>query len=63
MPVETLVPESNRELARHKLEFSLEGIIIEVDIDSGELVRVISSNPGDYLLYQPGHKINFIPQL
>lgn len=62
MPSESLVPETEAEIAQNKLEFALEGMIIEVDINSGELIRIISSNPGNYLLYQPGNKINFIPQ-
>ncbi|MGM0502151.1 MAG: YlzJ-like family protein [Bacillota bacterium] len=42
-----------------RLEFNLQGMVMEVDLDSGKLLRVISSNPRDYLLYQPGLEVGF----
>lgn len=61
MPEEILLPRDN--LDNNKMEFELENLVLEVDTVSGELLRIISSNPGDYLLYQPGTKIDFIPQI
>ena len=62
MPEESLLPQSDEEIAKNKLEVELAGVVMEVDINTGEVLRVVSSNPGDYLLYQPGIKINFVPQ-
>ncbi len=30
---------------------------------TGEIIRVISTNPQDYLTYQPGSEIEFSPQV
>mgnify|MGYP006305592611 CR=1 FL=1 len=63
MPEETLLPEDNYETMDNRIEVEVEGLIMEIDATSGELLRIVSSNPGDYLLYQPGVKINFVPQI
>ncbi|MCK8826243.1 YlzJ-like family protein [Natroniella acetigena] len=48
------------------LEVEIDGVTVEVKMNSmqsGEVVRVISSNPNDYLLssYQPGNNIKLKP--
>ncbi|WP_408954480.1 YlzJ-like family protein [Natroniella sp. ANB-PHB2] len=48
------------------LEVEIDGITLEVkmnSMESGEVVRIISSNPNDYLLsnYQPGNNIKLRP--
>ncbi|MCK8816457.1 YlzJ-like family protein [Natroniella sulfidigena] len=48
------------------LEVEIDGITLEVkmnSMESGEVVRIISSNPNDYLLsdYQPGNNIKLKP--
>jgi len=55
----------DEELAK-SIEVELDGMIMEIKVDSinsGEIVRVISSNPNNYLnaQYQPGTKIEFKP--
>ena len=63
MSQEVLAKETTTEALSNRLECQLEGKIMEVDIDSGKLLRIISSDPNDYLLYQPGLKVSFKPQL
>ncbi|OCL27165.1 hypothetical protein U472_06725 [Orenia metallireducens] len=57
--------EDSEEIAE-TVELDYNGVTMEVkvtDINAGEIVRVISSNPNDYLIsqYQPGTKIEFRP--
>lgn len=63
MPEEILLPENDSSISNNKIEINCRGLIMEIDLNSGELLRVISSNPGDYLIYQPGLKIDFVPQV
>ena len=47
-------------------EVEVNGLILEINFDSiesGEVTRIISSNPSDYLIpqYQPGTKVEFKP--
>ncbi|PRX33590.1 YlzJ-like protein [Orenia metallireducens] len=57
--------EDTEEMAE-TMELDYNGVTMEIkvtDINAGEIVRVISSNPNDYLntQYQPGTKIEFHP--
>lgn len=58
-----LVPESDDSDFNNKIEIEIKGLVMEVDLNTGKLTRIISSNPEAYLLYQPGLKIDFIPQI
>ncbi|SJZ31594.1 YlzJ-like family protein [Selenihalanaerobacter shriftii] len=49
------------------LEVEVNGVTMVIDqteIDKGKVVKVISSDPQDYMQldYQPGNKIEFTPQ-
>ncbi len=62
MPIE-LVIESMEKIDYNFVEMEIDGIkmILEpIEFNKGKIVRVISSNPYDYLnpLYQPGQIIN-----
>jgi len=57
--------EDNEEM-EETMELDYDGVTMEIkvtDINAGEIVRVISSDPNDYLnaQYQPGTKIEFRP--
>lgn len=60
---EELTAGVNSEMFTNRHQINMDGVIMEVDLDSGELIRVISSNPANYLLYQPGLQISFQPQI
>ncbi len=52
--------------AEELMELDYDGITMEIKVDtfnSGEIVRIISSDPNDYLNmnYQPGTKLEFKP--
>ncbi|MGM0370132.1 MAG: YlzJ-like family protein [Bacillota bacterium] len=51
------------EMFTTRQQINVNGVIMEVDLESGELIRIISSNPASYLLYQPGLQISFQPQI
>ncbi|TDX42956.1 YlzJ-like family protein [Orenia marismortui] len=63
--VDGLWPDEDFEI-EERMELNYDGLTMEVKIDSansGEIIRVISSDPNDYLnqQYQPGTKIEFKP--
>ncbi|GAB6137582.1 YlzJ-like family protein [Halanaerobaculum tunisiense] len=63
IPSEELVEE---EANSEYKEIEIEGVTMEVKLDdpySGEVVRIISSNPQDYMNYAPGAKVEFGPTL
>jgi hypothetical protein len=60
---EELTAGVNSEMFTTREQINVNGVIMEVDLESGELIRVISSNPASYLLYQPGLEISFQPQI
>lgn len=56
----------DEQLEEERMEIDYNGVKMEVKVNSlnsGEIIRVISSNPNDYLndQYQPGTKIEFAP--
>lgn len=63
---ETFAEEEEEESELVELEVNgVTMLINQTEIDKGEIVRIISSNPQDYMnaAYQPGTMVNFEPQL
>ena len=63
IPPEERLEEEEPEDTR---EIEVDGVKLEVKLTSdqtGEIIRVISTNPQDYLTYQPGSEIEFGPQV
>jgi hypothetical protein len=47
---------------KERKEIEIRGVKLEVELTShhsGKIVKIISSNPQDYLYYQPGQEIDF----
>ncbi|GAB6098816.1 hypothetical protein JCM16358_06950 [Halanaerocella petrolearia] len=63
IPEEELLEE---EEPKQRKEIEVDGVTMEVDLEtpySGKVVRVISSNPDDYMSYSPGAQVEFGPIL
>ncbi|MBM7623451.1 YlzJ-like family protein [Sporohalobacter salinus] len=66
-PIEEIFYEEEEEEGE-LLELEVDGmtmLIKQTEIDQGEIVKIISSNPQDYINvdYQPGTMVKFEPQI
>ncbi|SDB98068.1 MULTISPECIES: YlzJ-like family protein [unclassified Candidatus Frackibacter] len=71
IPGEVIFNEEDEEVVGTKetdlIEVEVNGITMlvkQTEVDAGEIVKVISSNPKDYLNlnYQPGNVVQFTPE-
>ncbi|ADL13074.1 YlzJ-like family protein [Acetohalobium arabaticum] len=68
IPAGDIFAEEDEEAEEELVELEVDGVtmlINQTEVDKGEIVKVISSNPQDYLNadYQPGTMIKFEPQI
>ncbi|WP_418790158.1 YlzJ-like family protein [Phosphitispora sp. TUW77] len=66
MPIELVLEGIDRVGSKHQ-EMEFQGVKLQVeqyDVDKCRIVRLISTNPMDYLKneFQPGTEIRFVPQ-
>lgn len=68
IPGEDIFAEEDEEAKEELVELEVDGVtmlINQTGVDKGEIVKIISSNPQDYLNvdYQPGNMVKFEPQI